>query len=219
MDKDVVRAYLWQDIIRLGFSPSGSKDQKSWLHQYGQSLKAFWKVKGYPKAPSQKNNCISATIDSSISISMTYEYSINHNQKFSVRLMHTPPEKNKGLMWLHDMDGEYFTFPNQCFLNYHKGWRRTAVINMDTEDIEAVIDSLIMHPTPHQHIESPLENHDIRIGGALLNPYLYLFHLRVQLCPLKETRITEKERLISLFESAIQQDTVIAPNELMKIPK
>jgi hypothetical protein len=217
MDKDIIRAYLWQDIIRLGFSPSGTKDQKSWLLQYGQSLKDFWEMPTYPKAPSQTDKVISATIDSSISIGMSYEYFIEDDQKFGVMLMYAPPQKNRGLMWEHHMDGQYFSFPSQTFLtNYNQ--QPQAIQKMRASDIGDVIDSLIMHPTPHQHIKSPLNNHYIRVGGGLMNPFLYLFHLRVQLCPDNERRQSERNRLISLFDTAIKEKSTIAPNELMKIP-
>ena len=177
MNSDIIRAYLWQDIIRLGFSPSSTKEQISWLHQYSRSLKDFWGV-DYPlKAPSKKDNGISATIDSSSSIGLSYEYCIANNQKFSVRLMHIPPKKNQSVLWLHDMDGNFFSFPNQeLLINY--GQRTAAVSEMALNDIGDVIDSLIIHPTPHQHIESPLDNHAIRIGGAITNPYLYLYSLK-----------------------------------------
>jgi hypothetical protein len=217
MDKEIVRAYLWQDIIRLGFSPSKTKDQKSWLLQYGRSLKEFWEV-NYPKPPAQSGSFISATIDTSISIGMTYEYAIESTQKFTVRLMYAPPEENRELMWIHDLDERlYFSFPIQTFLTNHNK-RNPAVQKMTLNDIGEVVDSLIMHPTPHQHIESPLDNHDIRVGGGLLNPFLYLFHLRIQLCPDTDRRMAERERLISLFDTAIRENSVIAPSELMKIP-
>ena len=214
MTKEIVRAYLWQDIIRLGFLPSGAKKQKNWLLQYGQSLKKFWEVENYPAEPSQPGNCLSATIDSANSIGVVYEYAIVDSQNFTVRLM-CPGRK---LMWTHDMDEDYFSFPNQIFLSNHNQ-RNPAVQDMNSDDIRAVIDSLIMHPTPHQHIESPLDNHDIRVGGGLQNPFLYLFHLRVQLCPDNDRRSAEKERLIALFDTKIRENTVISPNELMKIPE
>ena len=171
----------------------------------------------YPKAPSQTDKVISATIDSSISIGMSYEYFIEDDQKFGVMLMYAPPQKNRGLMWEHHMDGQYFSFPSQTFLtNYNQ--QPQAIQKMRASDIGDVIDSLIMHPTPHQHIKSPLNNHYIRVGGGLMNPFLYLFHLRVQLCPDNERRQSERNRLISLFDTAIKEKSTIAPNELMKIP-
>ena len=122
------------------------------------------------------------------------------------------------------MDDKYFYFPNQFFLNNYilpnsaTKTRKIAINSMDYGDIGAVVDSLIIHPTPHQHLESPLDNHDIRIGGGLINPFLYLFHLRVQLCPDKDMRTAERKRLISLFDVAIRKNSAIKPNDLMQIP-
>ena len=216
-DRDMIRAYLWQDIIRLGFSPSGTKEQKKWLFQYGRSLRSFWEVENYPGNPSQAGKYISATIDSSRAIGLTYEYAIENAEKFTVRMMYAPPVENRELMWMHDMDGKFFSFPAQRLLNDLKK-RQFAVRAMDENDLGSVIDSLIIHPTPHQHVESPLDNHDIRVGGGLENLFLYLFHLRVQLCPDKDRRAAERHRLISLFASAIGGNSVIATGDLMKIP-
>lgn len=218
MDRNIIRAYLWQDIIRLGFSPSGTKKQKRWLLRYGQSLRKFWEVEIYPDNPSQAGKYISATIDSSRAVGLTYEYAIENAEKFTVRMMYAPPAENRELMWMHDMDGKFFSFPAQRLLNDLKK-RKLAVEAMDENDLEAVIDSLIIHPTPHQHIESPLDNHDIRVGGGLENLFLYLFHLRVQLCPDRDRRAAERYRLISLFASAIRGNAVIATSELMKVPE
>lgn len=126
----------------------------------------------------------------------------------------------KELMWCHDMDGQYFNFPNQVFLDYHKkrGGAVKTLSNNDN-DMVKVIDSLIIHPTPHQHIESPVNNHNIRIGGGLLNPFLYLFHLRVQLCPDQDLRDAEKNRLVDLFKEAVTDNRPVVINKLMEIPK
>lgn len=215
-NKEIICAYLWQDVIRLGFSPSSTKDQKSWLLQYGKSLRSFWEVGDYPEPPSnsKRKGVFSATIDSA-SIGMSFEYVIENSNKFIVRLLSSNGER--GLMWIHDMDGKYFSFPNQALLT-KRNLRKQAIKDMNCDDISMVIDSLILHPTPHQHIESPLDNHEIRIGGGLLNPFLYLFHLRVQLCPDEDRRMAEKDRLIKLFENAIKNNSAIPPGKLMEIP-
>ncbi len=217
MNREIVRAYLWQDVIRLGFSPLSKKDQKSWLFLYGQSLKKFWEV-DYPPLPIRSGESISATINTSVSIGMTFDYAIKSTDKFAVRLMYAPPIEERVLMWVHDMDGSYFSFPKQSLL-VHRKQRKQAVLEMNVADIAEVIDSLIIHPTPHQHIESPVDNHNIRVGGGLLNPFLYLFHLRTQLCPDKDLRKAERARLISVFDTAVRGNSVITPSELMKIPK
>jgi hypothetical protein len=214
MDKLLVQAYIFQDIIRLGFSPESEKDKKSWLYQYGQSLKEFWNSNDYPKAPSETNNVVSATINSSSSVQAVYEYAIEKHDKFTIRLIHSP---SQDLMWIHDMDGVYFTFPFQYFLTNH-GQRAQAIQKMTNNDIGSVIDSLLVHPTPHQHIESPIDNHEIRIGGGIFNPFQYLFHLRIQLCPIPGRREAERARLIQLFGDAIRNDRSIATNQLMKVP-
>ena len=216
MNKDIVRAYLWQDVIRLGFSPAGTKNQKGWLHLYGKSLRNFLEVDIYPGKISSNGASLSATIDCSVYPGITFDCTIEHAQKFVVSLMYTPPVVGRIFMWSHDMDGQYFSFPNNIFLNHKQ--RKAAIKKMNLADLGDVIDSLIMHPLPHQHIESPLEDHHIRIGGGLLNPFLYLFHLRVQLCPNKDRRVAERDRLISLFETAMKTNSSIPPSEMMKIP-
>jgi len=214
MPRSIIQAYLYQDIIRLGFSPSSSKERKSWLRQYGQSLKAFWEINDYPPAPSERNGAISSTINASESINAEYEYNIEKIEKFTVRLIHSP---NVQIMWVHDMDGVYFTFPCQTFLTEHNQ-RNPEITQMTDDDIGRVIDSLFVHPAPHQHIESPIDNHEIRIGGGIINPFQYLFHLRIQLCPIADRRESERNRLIELFGHAIRNNQPVTANELMKVP-
>ena len=93
MDNDLVCAYLWQDIIRLGFSPSGTKHKKNWLRQYGKSLKLFWQIEDYPAIPSSRGGYLSATIDSTAHLGLCFEYAIAEqtNAKFTVRLAYSPP--------------------------------------------------------------------------------------------------------------------------------
>lgn len=214
MERSIIQAYIVQDIVRLGFSPSGDKDRKRWLLQYGKSLKAFWEIEAYPGPPSEKNNIFSATINSPLDIGAEYQYAIESIDKFSVRIMHAP---NTQLMWTHDMDGQYSTFPYQTFLTLHNK-RTLAIKEMTDDDIGRVIDSLLVHPTPHQHIESPIDNHEIRIGGGIINPFQYLFHLRIQLCPIADRRNAERNRLIALFNNAIISNRPVTAYDLMQIP-
>lgn len=85
-------------------------------------------------------------------------------------------------------------------------------------DIEAVLDGMIFHPRCHSHLENfgirqhvqldqdrdGLSSHEVRIGGGIENPYIFLFHLRYQFCLVsKEVRQTERQRLIDLFNMSI----------------
>ena len=106
MDKPMIRAYLMDEVIRLGFLPTSAKDKKSWLHQYNQSLMEFWCVEDYPHDLAQKGENLIVTIDSSKNINVTYECTIQNNNNFVVRLIHSPDQQ---LMWSHDMDdGKYY---------------------------------------------------------------------------------------------------------------
>jgi len=87
-----------------------------------------------------------------------------------------------------------------------------------SDDVKAVIDGLILHPKAHQHIASPINNHDIRIGGGLDNPFLFLFHLRYQLCPIPDKRQKEKKRLLALFSDSLKSNSSITASSLMAQP-
>jgi hypothetical protein len=211
MDKNIIQAYLWRNIIRLGFSPIGDKDRRSWLYMYGKSLKDFWEVDEYPPSP-KSNGSILAELTSSIKIHILIDYSITDISNFTVRFLHI--SNTRELMWTHDVDSKYFSFPEQAFLTNHNN-RNLAIENMTSEHIKGVIDALLLHPKAHQHIESPINDHKIRIGGGILNPFVFLFHLRYQLCPDKTRRDKEKERLINLFESAVKSNTPVTANKLL----
>jgi hypothetical protein len=117
-------------------------------------------------------------------------------------------------MWIHDVDDKYFIFPNQLFLT-ECNKEKIALKTFEAKDIESVIDGLLCHPVVHQHIESPINQHEIRIGGGIDNAFLFLFQLRYQLCPFQNKRKAEKDRLINLFQDTIREKKTIAINELM----
>lgn len=213
INEQTVRAYLWQDAIRLGFSPASKKDQKIWLHQYGQSLKEFWGIDCYPNPPSDNKSFIIAEISCLSTLDLHLEYAVESSQKFSVRFSYN----QKILMWTHDVDNQYFTFPAQPFLTYHN--KRSSVIDRFTpNDVKAIIEGLLLHPAAHMHLKSPIDNHAIRVGGGIDNPFQFLFHLRYQLCPFPQKREAERDRLIVLFSEAIKDNTPITAHRLMAQP-
>lgn len=210
MNKDVVRAYIWEDIIKLGFSPSTTKNRKSWVCQYLKSFKGFCEIDSYPTIPKKE-------ISGSICLSdIFFDYSIGKKDKFAVTVNFM--QKNSELSWTHDFDPSFFSLSNLKFLNFKK--RKEAVKKMKAGDVREVVESLITHPTPHQHINYPKDVHEIRIGGGLTNFFLYLFHLRFQLCPSDNRRRKEEDRLVNLFFDAIKKkETSVPINKLMEIPK
>jgi len=210
MDDDIVRGYLWQQVIRLAFSPAGKKEQKKWLRMHSMSLKDFWETDEYPPHP-KSNGTITGEFTSS---NLLLDYSISDNSNFAVRLVHL--SNTKDLIWTHDVDSGYFAFPIKSILSkYGKG--KQLPKKGTSKHVESVLDGLIFHPRVHQHVKSPLNNHEIRIGGGIDNPFLFLFHLRYQLCPIPEKRNNEKKRLTELFTNAIKNKSknIITPNELL----
>ncbi|WP_300667585.1 hypothetical protein [Desulfoluna sp.] len=229
MDEKIIRAYLWQDILRLAFSPSKTSDQKTWLLLYGRSLKDFWGVESYPSLPGRKGKGpLSGEVDSCADFGVTFEYDITTDQKYGTTWNHYPPSQEKQPMWVHDVDGKYFTIPVQELLTAH-GSRNDAARKMKSEDVSFVVESMIFHPMSHQHIDSKIimdddtdemkkKKHTIRIGGGILNPFHYLFHLRVQLCLDQRIKNLEKARLKDLFTTAIKTNSPISANDLMRVP-
>jgi len=219
MDKDIIRAYLWQEIIRLGFCPSSTKEQKIWINLYARSLKDFWEVETYPSIPKQNKDNLSILIDNLLVPNGCFECTIESQKKFSVRYVYADNRTGSySCMLLHDMDGQYFVFPRQTFLTCC-GKAKAATKQFFDDDIEAVVDGLLLHPAVHMHIESsPIDYHSIRIGSGIDNPFQYLFHLRYQLCLFDEKREAEKARLIALFSDAIRNKSRIAANLLMEQP-
>ncbi len=212
MDNEIIRAYLWQEVIRLGFSPASDKDKKSWLVQYGKSLKDFWGIEEYPETPKIKGVSIGCNLSSSTQLDLLLEYQISSPSNFSILFL----SEYRNLMWTHDVDQQnYFLFPEKSLLNKY-GKFREAKRNFTHEHIGKVLDGLIFHPAVHQHIQSPIDNHDIRIGGGIYNPFVFLFHLRYQLCPDEGKRNDEKQRLITLFEEAIRNNRSVTISNLLK---
>jgi hypothetical protein len=208
MGDDIIQAYLWQDVIRLGFSPSGNKDIKRWLRMYGESLNSFWEV-DYPPNP-KSNRTITAELTCASSLNIALSYSITSITKFAVAFSPFSDRSNKS--WVHDVDGSYFVFPELSLLSkYPKS--KIALKKISVKHIEKVLDGLIFHPRAHQHINTDI--HSIRIGGGIHNPFLYLFHLRYQLCPDETKRVEEKTRLIKLFVNAIKNNSILTAHELL----
>lgn len=222
MNPDIIRAFIWQDIIRLGFSPTGDNNKSNWLQQYNKSLRFFWETDVYPAPPKKTNAGYSSTIDCMASIDIAFEYMINATNKFTVSIMN--PLNN--LLWTHDYDVAYYSFPQDGRIPLcHKQNDRIqevkrvdAINECNRTHFAEVIQSLLTHPTPHQHISSPINRHLIRIGGGIINPFLYLFNLRFQFCPDMTRQTNELNRLVELFEFAIRDNKLISANDLMKVP-
>jgi len=167
----------------------------------------------YPKHPTVENGNFKGSLDAASNLNLMLEYSISKSSKFSVQFLYNLNGKFE-LMWVHDVDDQYFNFPNSLFIMEHNK-RNIALREFKPNDIESVIDGLLCHPVVHQHIESPIDKHEIRIGSGIENAFLFLFQLRYQLCPFPDKRTAERDRLINFFQDAIRKKETITINELM----
>jgi len=60
-----------------------------------------------------------------------------------------------------------------------------------------------------------LSSHEVRIGGGIENPYVFLFHLRCQFCLVSNhVRQTERQRLIDLFKRSIRDNQNVSAKDL-----
>lgn len=213
------RAYIWDRIIQLGFTPRAPKDQCSWILLFRQNLPSFWGIENQP---------VHGVKHSATEIRITYpgithnddlefECRISNGSQFSVEIV-----LGETLWWVHDYDSRYYSPSSDLFSPFILRQTRGTPSIANTFkriDIDAVIDGLILHPCAHQHIRHPVNEHLIRFGGGITNPYVYLFHLRYQLCPDQDLRDRERLRLTELFFNAINDNQpTISANELMAIP-
>jgi hypothetical protein len=194
MEKDIQLAYLWKKIILLAFSPSGDKDIFDWITCYSKSVVKFWEISGYPKQDKFK------LLIENNNIPISYEFSLENVKKFIVNFYY-PHSSNKDFIWLHDVDRTYFV-PEQFILSYDNHMNKNLK-KISEEDIKIVLEGLLFHPATHQHIEEPITEHKIRIGGGIHNPFQFLYHLRFQLCLIDEKREMEKNRLNQIFFEAL----------------
>ena len=97
-----------------------------------------------------------------------------------------------------------------------------------SRDIDAVLNGMLFHPRCHTHLEDlgvrhvqldqdsgGLSSHEVRIGGGIENPYVFLFHIRYQFCLVSgQARDREKTRLIDLFENVIRKNRTVNARDL-----
>ncbi|OPY85677.1 MAG: hypothetical protein A4E65_00073 [Syntrophorhabdus sp. PtaU1.Bin153] len=207
--RDLHRTRLWETIIRLGFTPVGR--EADWLHQYSRSLGTFWEC-DQVKPPSKKGVRVKGVIDC-VPLNLLLEYEIGSAERFSIRFLCAPPLQEKDRMWTHDVDHQHFSLRTRWF-NLAKA-KKVKKNRLTEDDVREILSGLLVHPAVHQHLVSPIDNHNIRIGGGIDNPFLFLFHLRYQLCPDIDKRNRELTRLVTLFYRALTKNGIVTANELM----
>lgn len=180
-------------------------------------MKDFWEIERYSDTPTQRNGGLELNVRSPLESNLQIPFILSGIHDYGATFKFIRKTGQEEVLWKHHSDSKYYAFPEQAFLT-HYGKEKPVLRQVADDDMEAVIDSLICHPQPHQHIEPPIGNPDIRVGGGIDNGFLFLFHLRYQLCPISEKREAEKRRLIGLFQQAIKSHQTVPANSLLVQP-
>jgi len=210
VDKDLIRSFLWEDVMNLGFYPGDLKSKKKWLRALLSSLREFWDISEHQEGPCGKEGTITGRIDNS-HFNIWLKFELRENGYLHVELGHID-----GRVLFYHSDPDYFVPQLSKILDNKQ--RNIAIGESETTDIELVLASCMFHPREHLHIVAPDFDHQARIGGGISNPFLYLFHLRYQLCPIPQKREAEKGRLLELFRNAIYSNSRINAEDLMAQP-
>jgi len=118
-------------------------------------------------------------------------YSIEHVGKYNVSLEGASSANH--LYWKNHIDSEFLSKAS-----LYTSTDKYPLEKMDKlvrNDVAAVLDGMFFHPRCHMHPEDlgvqheqldpdrgGLKSHEVRIGGGIENPYVFLFHVRYQFC-------------------------------------
>jgi hypothetical protein len=205
MNDNKRRAIVWDTIERIAFRPN---PPASWLGVYARTLHKLW---GKPAIYNRFGpdaefivTFLNLKCRHSIETVSKYEISFVHNFSGCTHWKtHLDPEFHSKASLQTPVD----SYPRQQMDELHR-------------DVDAVLKGMIFHPRCHTHLEDlgirhvqldqgkgGLKSHEIRIGGGIENPYVFLFHLRYQFCLVhKDVRRDERQRLIDLFERSIRNN-------------
>ncbi len=211
-------AIVWDNIERLAFRPNPSA---RWLSVYAKTMHRLW-------GEEPRWNYLRPVDEFFVTfLNLKCCYSIENVEKYSVSLTQNPiPDR---CYWQNHIDPDYLSKGSPCSANGRYPLRFGKQREKLPRDIRTVLDGMIFHPRCHTHLgglgirhvqldqdRGGLSSHEIRIGGGIENPYVFLFHLRYQFCLVAENvRVAEKRRLIGLFEEAIvNRDSAVNARDL-----
>ena len=205
------RAIVWDMIERLAFRP---KPPESWLGVYAKTLHGLWGVE-----PIWGRFALNDHFDIPFFM-LKCDYLIESIDKYSVSLIQDPSTVR--CYWQNHIDSKYLSKGSLYSASGRYPLQQRAQLQ---RDIEAVLDGMIFHPRCHTHFEDlgvqldqskgGLSSHEVRIGGGIENPYVFLFHLRYQFCLVSNhVRQTERQRLIDLFKRSISNNQDVSAKDL-----
>lgn len=202
------RSIVWDKIERMAFHPQKSS---SWLQVYLRSLSRFWQA---------QNADVQSTGNGfeALFLNIACEYDIQSRDRYSVSIINAASSRKRS--WSLHVDAAY---QSKASLGATQGNYPTQHVANDLlGDVTVVLDGMIFHPRNHSHGEDmeltmslcpqALPTHEVRVGGGIENAFVFLTHLRYQLCLLNGAlRTAERDRLIDLFTAAIRNGRQSVP--------
>lgn len=205
MNDNKRRAIVWDTIERLAFRPN---PPASWLGVYAKTLHALWGVE-----PMWDRFGLDDTFIVTF-LNLKCSHFVESESKYEFSFVH---DSSDCFLWKIHVDPGFLSKASlqTCGDRYPR--RQMGKLSRDVKD---VLDGMLFHPRCHVHLEDlgirhvqldpekgGLKLHEIRIGGGIENPYVFLFHLRYQFCLVHtDVRRNERVRLIDLFENAIKNN-------------
>ena len=217
MNKTKRRAIVWDTIERIAFRPRSNNDRSTWLGVYAKTLHKLWGM------DSMWNHFGSYDIFDIPFLNLKCVYTIENAEKYSVSLQDSSTSRSYSQ---NHVDSAYIS--KASLHSASAKYPRRQRVHLKS-DIKAVLDGMLFHPRCHAHIEDigvrhvqldqdrgGLSSHEVRIGGGIENPYVFLFHLRYQFCLVaNQVRQTERQRLIDLFDDAIRKNETTVPANVL----
>ena len=205
---------IWNRVERAAFIPD-KKNVVKWLTAYNSF---FNRIAGKPnlKWLEKKNGKFRHSLNYE-PLNLQWEYEISKDfSGFSFRISHM----DQTLLFEYS-NREYCEFD---YLSEHCD-NRTK--NINNQDLTEVIRQKIVHPAIHLHLTKDDELHEIRLGIATKNPFVFLYQFAFQMIAEKDgedTRIRrynksprkqqEINRLADLIEKEIENGR-ISPGKLL----
>lgn len=209
------RAIVWDMIERKAFRP---ESPGKWLSLYAKTLHKLLGMEPRWDRLGQNDEVIFPFL------ALKCCYFIESASKYSIAFVSESSDCPRGQF---HVDSCFLSKSSlQTFADNDKYPRHQ--IGELARDVEAVLDGMLFHPRCHAHLKclgiphvkfdeesGGLPPHEVRIGGGIENPYVFLFHLRYQFCLVSDqVRIAERQRLIDLFQRKIRGKEDVSAKDL-----
>lgn len=209
------RSIVWAIIERMAFRPDAVAP---WLALFEQRIHRLWELQ---PGDVSIERCTSFEVPP---LRLICEYRIERAEDYAGSIRLTANQRR--LVFTVHSDRAFVS--KAGFHTEHRNYPREDHTRSLAGDVQSVLDGMVIHPRNHTHIAEyePLDSpdtippllplHEIRVGGGIENAFVFLFHLGYQFCLVsRETRDSERTRLVNLFTTAIKgRETHVPPSKL-----